>query len=111
MVTYCLLLFCRELDVLSRQHVQSLPRMIIKDEIGKQVKFSLEAAQLAQTNASVGLYEASAGSILEASQVIGRRCLLPPLYYVSQLLLLRALFCCLLAILPASVIACAPCGT
>ncbi|CAL1412057.1 unnamed protein product [Linum trigynum] len=73
-----------ELDVLSRQHtcfnlhssgttlgslsrlVQSLPRMIIKDEIGKQVKFSLEAAQLAQTNASVGLYEASAASSRQA---------------------------------------------
>ncbi|XP_054780716.1 uncharacterized protein LOC129288227 [Prosopis cineraria] len=69
-----------ELDVLSRQHtcfnlhscattlgslsrlVQSLPRMIIKDEIGKQVKFSLEAAKLAQNNASVGIYDAAAVS-------------------------------------------------
>ncbi|XP_028765254.1 GPI transamidase component PIG-S isoform X1 [Neltuma alba] len=69
-----------ELDVLSRHHtcfnlqtcattlgslsrlVQSLPRMIIKDEIGKQVKFSLEAAKLAQSNASVGIYDASAVS-------------------------------------------------
>ncbi|KAL4558570.1 hypothetical protein LXL04_036771 [Taraxacum kok-saghyz] len=67
-----------ELDVLARQHacynlrqcgatlgslsrlVQSLPRMIIKDEIGKQVKFSLEAAKLAQSNASQGIYDASA---------------------------------------------------
>ncbi|XP_022727532.1 GPI transamidase component PIG-S-like isoform X2 [Durio zibethinus] len=67
-----------ELDVLSRQHtcfnlhscastlgslsrlVQSLPRMIIMDEIGKQVKFSLEAAKLAQSNASNGVYESSA---------------------------------------------------
>ncbi|XP_027350911.1 GPI transamidase component PIG-S isoform X2 [Abrus precatorius] len=67
-----------ELDVLSRKHicfnllscattlgslsrlVQSLPRMIIMDEIGKQVKFSLEAAKFAQSNASVGIYDASA---------------------------------------------------
>ncbi|RZC82611.1 hypothetical protein C5167_045401 [Papaver somniferum] len=73
-----------ELDALSRQHtcfnlhscattlgslsrlVQSLPRMIIKDEIGKQVKFSLEAANLAQTNASSGIYEASAVSSRQA---------------------------------------------
>ncbi|KAI3874679.1 hypothetical protein MKX03_015156 [Papaver bracteatum] len=73
-----------ELDALSRQHtcfnlhscaatlaslsrlVQSLPRMIIKDEIGKQVKFSLEAANLAQTNASYGIYEASAVSSRQA---------------------------------------------
>ncbi|KAI3809761.1 hypothetical protein L1987_19361 [Smallanthus sonchifolius] len=69
-----------ELDALARQHacynlqqcgttlgslsrlVQSLPRMIIKDEIGKQVKFSLEAAKLAQNNASQGIYDASAVS-------------------------------------------------
>ncbi|KAK2414083.1 GPI transamidase component PIG-S [Trifolium repens] len=69
-----------ELDVLSRKHfcfnllscattlgslsrlVQSLPRMIIMDEIGKQVKFSLEAAKSAQTNATVGVYDASAVS-------------------------------------------------
>ncbi|XP_062078091.1 uncharacterized protein LOC133782734 [Humulus lupulus] len=67
-----------ELDVLSRQHacfnlrscattlgslsrlVQSLPRMIIMDEIGKQVAYSLEAAKLAQNNASLGVYDASA---------------------------------------------------
>ncbi|XP_044500940.1 GPI transamidase component PIG-S [Mangifera indica] len=73
-----------ELDVLSRQHscfnlhscattlgslsrlVQSLPRMIIMDEIGKQVKFSLEAAKLAQNNASLGVYEASAVSSRKA---------------------------------------------
>ncbi|KAI3918814.1 hypothetical protein MKX01_042134 [Papaver californicum] len=73
-----------ELDALSRQHtcfnlhscattlgslsrlVQSLPRMIIKDEIGKQVKFSLEAANLAQTNASRGIYKASAVSSRQA---------------------------------------------
>ncbi|KAK7256086.1 hypothetical protein RIF29_29520 [Crotalaria pallida] len=69
-----------ELDVLSRKHicfnlhscattlgslsrlVQSLPRMIIMDEIGKQVKFSLEAAKFAQSNASNGIYDASAVS-------------------------------------------------
>ncbi|KHN10979.1 GPI transamidase component PIG-S [Glycine soja] len=69
-----------ELDVLSRKHicfnlqscattlgslsrlVQSLPRMIIMDEIGKQVKFSLEAAKSAQSNASIGIYDASAVS-------------------------------------------------
>ncbi|XVE78108.1 hypothetical protein DITRI_Ditri13aG0117500 [Diplodiscus trichospermus] len=73
-----------ELDVLSRQHtcfnlhscattleslsrlVQSLPRMIIMDEIGKQVKFSLEAAKLAQSNASRGVYESSAASSRQA---------------------------------------------
>ncbi|KAK9049596.1 hypothetical protein SSX86_031435 [Deinandra increscens subsp. villosa] len=69
-----------ELDALARQHacynlqqcgttlgslsrlVQSLPRMIIKDEIGKQVKLSLEAAKLTQDNASQGIYDASAVS-------------------------------------------------
>ncbi|GMH30940.1 hypothetical protein Nepgr_032783 [Nepenthes gracilis] len=69
-----------ELDVLSRQHtcfnllscvttlgslsrlIQSLPRMIIMDEIGKQVKFSLQAANFAQNNASVGIYQSSAVS-------------------------------------------------
>ncbi|CAK7349377.1 unnamed protein product [Dovyalis caffra] len=73
-----------ELDVLSRQHtcfnlhsssttlgslsrlVQSLPRMIITDEIGKQVKFSLEAAKLALRNASLGVYDASAVSSRQA---------------------------------------------
>ncbi|XP_065873919.1 uncharacterized protein [Euphorbia lathyris] len=73
-----------ELDFLSRQHtcfnlhssvttlgslsrlVQSLPRMIIKDEIGKQVKFSLESAKLAQVNASDGVYDASAVSSRQA---------------------------------------------
>lgn len=69
-----------ELDVLSRKHtcfnvhssattlgslsrlVQSLPRMIIMDEIGKQVKFSLESAKLAQLNSTIGVYDASAVS-------------------------------------------------
>ncbi|XP_010547097.1 PREDICTED: GPI transamidase component PIG-S [Tarenaya hassleriana] len=73
-----------ELDVLSRQHtcfnlqscantlgslsrlVQSLPRMIIKDEIGEQVKFSLKAAKMAQSNASLGAYGSSASSSREA---------------------------------------------
>ncbi|ONH92854.1 hypothetical protein PRUPE_8G200200 [Prunus persica] len=73
-----------ELDVLSRMHtcfnlhscattlgslsrlVQSLPRMIIMDEIGKQVKYSLEAAKLAQSNASHGIYNASAVSSRQA---------------------------------------------
>ncbi|KAK8674378.1 hypothetical protein V6N13_112670 [Hibiscus sabdariffa] len=76
-----------ELDVLSRQHtcfnlhscattlgslsrlVQSLPRMIIMDEIGKQVKFSLEAAKLALSNASSGVYESSAASSSKASSL------------------------------------------
>ncbi|KAK3021629.1 hypothetical protein RJ639_046353 [Escallonia herrerae] len=74
----------RELDVLSRQHtcfnllqcgttlgslsrlVQSLPRMIIMDEIGKQVTFSLEAAKLSQSNASQGNFDASAVSSRQA---------------------------------------------
>ncbi|KAJ4968184.1 hypothetical protein NE237_014885 [Protea cynaroides] len=73
-----------ELDVLSRRHtcfnllscattlgslsrlVQSLPRMIIMDEIGKQVKYSLEAASLAQSNSSLGIYDASAMSSRQA---------------------------------------------
>ncbi|KAK6238866.1 hypothetical protein QUC31_004335 [Theobroma cacao] len=73
-----------ELDVLSRQHtcfnlhscattlaslsrlVQSLPRMIIMDEIGKQVKYSLEAAKLAQSNASIGGYGFSTTSSRQA---------------------------------------------
>ncbi|XP_039000912.1 GPI transamidase component PIG-S-like isoform X2 [Hibiscus syriacus] len=73
-----------ELDVLSRQHtcfnlhscattlvslsrlVQSLPRMIIMDDIGKQVKFSLEAAKLALSNASSGAYESSAAASSQA---------------------------------------------
>ncbi|XP_075490770.1 uncharacterized protein LOC142529198 isoform X1 [Primulina tabacum] len=73
-----------ELDALSRQHtcfnllqcsttlgslsrlVQSLPRMIIKDEIGKQVKFSLEAAKLTLSNVSHGAYDASAVSSRQA---------------------------------------------
>ncbi|KDP26366.1 hypothetical protein JCGZ_17524 [Jatropha curcas] len=73
-----------ELDVLLRQHtcfnlhssattlgslsrlVQSLPRMIIIEEIGKQVKFSLESAKLAQLNATLGVYDASAVSSRQA---------------------------------------------
>ncbi|XP_020697322.1 GPI transamidase component PIG-S [Dendrobium catenatum] len=73
-----------ELDVLYRHHacynlisctttleslsklVQSLPRMIIMDDIGKQVKYSLEAASLAENNASLGIYDASAASSLQA---------------------------------------------
>ncbi|KAK1282650.1 hypothetical protein QJS10_CPB22g00685 [Acorus calamus] len=73
-----------ELDVLFRHHacsnldscvttlgslsrlVQSLPRMIVMDEIGKQVKLSLEAASLAQNNASQGIYDASAVSSRKA---------------------------------------------
>ncbi|KAG6411886.1 hypothetical protein SASPL_124539 [Salvia splendens] len=70
----------QELDVLSRQHtcfnllqctttlgslsrlVQSLPRMIIKEEIGEQVRYSLEAAKSALSNVSAGIYDASAVS-------------------------------------------------
>ncbi|KAL9235646.1 hypothetical protein vseg_010389 [Gypsophila vaccaria] len=73
-----------ELDALSRQHtcfnlqscgntlgslcrlVQSLPRMIITDEIGIQVESSLNAAKLARSNASLGDYENSAVSSREA---------------------------------------------
>lgn len=69
-----------ELDALTRQHtcfnlrscattlsslsrlVQSLPRMIIKDEIGKQVKLSMEAAKQAESDASHGIYDAAAVS-------------------------------------------------
>lgn len=73
-----------ELDVLSRHHtcfnllqcgttlgslsrlVQSLPRMIIMDEIGKQVKYSLEAAKLSLSNVSLGYSDASAVSSRKA---------------------------------------------
>ncbi|CAA0815204.1 GPI transamidase component PIG-S-related [Striga hermonthica] len=74
-----------ELDVLSRQHtcfnllqcsttlgslsrlVKSLPRMIIKDEIGKQqVRYSLEAAKMALSNVSDGVYDSSAVSSRQA---------------------------------------------
>ncbi|XP_057756199.1 uncharacterized protein LOC130975416 [Arachis stenosperma] len=73
-----------ELDVLSRNHVcfnlyscaatlgslsrlvQSLPRMIITDKIGKKVMISLEAAKFAQSNASAGIYDASASSSRQA---------------------------------------------
>ncbi|KAK9139590.1 hypothetical protein Scep_009271 [Stephania cephalantha] len=73
-----------ELDALLRQHtcfnliscastlgslsrlVQSLPRMIIMDEIGKQVMLSLQAANLAENNASLGIYEASTVSSRQA---------------------------------------------
>ncbi|KAK9137156.1 hypothetical protein Sjap_007750 [Stephania japonica] len=73
-----------ELDALLRQHacfnliscastlgslsrlVQSLPRMIIMDEIGKQVMLSLQAANLAENNASLGIYEASTVSSKQA---------------------------------------------
>ncbi|XP_068651699.1 uncharacterized protein [Aristolochia californica] len=46
--------------------VQSLPRMIVMDEIGKQIKLSLEAAHLAQNNTSNGLYDASAATSRQA---------------------------------------------
>ncbi|GAB2282455.1 hypothetical protein Dimus_016998 [Dionaea muscipula] len=73
-----------ELDILSRQHtcfnlqssvntlaslsrlVQSLPRMVIMDLIGKQVEFSLRAANLALNNASLGIYDTSAVSSRQA---------------------------------------------
>uniref|UniRef100_A0A0E0FX98 GPI transamidase component PIG-S n=1 Tax=Oryza nivara TaxID=4536 RepID=A0A0E0FX98_ORYNI len=66
-----------ELDLLYRHHacsnllsclttleslsslVQSLPRMIVMDEIGRQVELSLEAASLAQRNASLGIISAT----------------------------------------------------
>lgn len=42
--------------------VQSLPRMIVMDEIGKQVKLSLDAASLAEVDAELGIYDASSVS-------------------------------------------------
>ncbi|KAF7039229.1 hypothetical protein CFC21_049272 [Triticum aestivum] len=66
-----------ELDLLYRHHacsnllscvatleslsslVQSLPRMIVMDEIGRQVELSLEAASLAQRNATLGIVSAT----------------------------------------------------
>ncbi|KAK8454275.1 hypothetical protein SEVIR_5G425900v4 [Setaria viridis] len=68
-----------ELDLLYRHHassnllsclttleslsslVHSLPRMIVMDEIGRQVELSLEAANLAQRNATLGISDSSAG--------------------------------------------------
>ncbi|KAG0496728.1 hypothetical protein HPP92_001419 [Vanilla planifolia] len=73
-----------ELDVLYRHHacynlvscattldslsklVQSLPRMIVMEEIGKQVKNSLDAAGLAENNTYLGKYNASAAASLQA---------------------------------------------
>ncbi|KAB8084817.1 hypothetical protein EE612_007465 [Oryza sativa] len=73
-----------ELDLLYRHHacsnllsclttleslsslVQSLPRMIVMDEIGRQVELSLEAASLAQRNASLGISDSSAVSATRA---------------------------------------------
>ncbi|CAH9138743.1 unnamed protein product [Cuscuta epithymum] len=73
-----------ELDFISRQHtcfnlvqcgttlgslsrlVQSLPRMIVMDDIGKQVKFSLDAAKSSLANVSIGDYDASAVSSRQA---------------------------------------------
>ncbi|KAJ4748579.1 GPI transamidase component PIG-S [Rhynchospora pubera] len=73
-----------ELDLLYRQHtcfnllsslstlqslstlVESLPRMIVMDEIGKQVELSLEAANLAESNISLGINNASALSSIRA---------------------------------------------
>lgn len=49
--------------------VQSLPRMIVMDEIGKLVKLSLEAATLAQKNSSLGIYDGSAVSSRQASSL------------------------------------------
>ncbi|GAB2210282.1 hypothetical protein Droror1_Dr00015545 [Drosera rotundifolia] len=90
-----------ELDVLSRQHtcfnlqscattlgslsrlVQSLPRMIIIDEIGKQVKFSLQEANLAQDNASLGIYDASAVSSRQARSLAEDAFLHPSIMSVS----------------------------
>ncbi|VAH83177.1 unnamed protein product [Triticum turgidum subsp. durum] len=73
-----------ELDLLYRHHacsnllscvatleslsslVQSLPRMIVMDEIGRQVELSLEAASLAQRNATLGIGDSSAVSATRA---------------------------------------------
>ncbi|XP_062207814.1 uncharacterized protein LOC133909409 [Phragmites australis] len=73
-----------ELDLLYRHHacsnllsclttleslsslVQSLPRMIVMDEIGRQVELSLEAANLAQQNATLGISDSSAVSATRA---------------------------------------------
>ncbi|KAJ0234110.1 GPI transamidase component PIG-S-like protein [Hirschfeldia incana] len=90
-----------ELDVLSRKHtcfnlqscsttlgslsrlVQSLPRMIIKDEIGEQVKYSLKAAKLAQYNASLGGYSSSASSSREARSLAENAFFHPSIMSVS----------------------------
>ncbi|KAM0862714.1 hypothetical protein ACQ4PT_045093 [Festuca glaucescens] len=73
-----------ELDLLYRHHacsnllsclatleslsslVQSLPRMIVMDEIGRQVELSLDAARLAQRNATLGIRDSSAVSATRA---------------------------------------------
>ncbi|CAO2172457.1 unnamed protein product [Urochloa humidicola] len=73
-----------ELDLLYRHHacsnllsclttleslsslVHSLPRMIVMDEIGRQVELSLEAANLAQRNATLGISDSSAVSATRA---------------------------------------------
>ncbi|KAK3162778.1 hypothetical protein QOZ80_1BG0093630 [Eleusine coracana subsp. coracana] len=73
-----------ELDLLYRHHarsnllsclstleslsslVRSLPRMIVMDEIGRQVELSLEAANLAQRNTTLGISDSSAVSATRA---------------------------------------------
>ncbi|CAO1940635.1 unnamed protein product [Urochloa humidicola] len=73
-----------ELDLLYRHHacsnllsclttleslsslVHSLPRMIVMDEIGRQVELSLEAANLAQRNATLGISDSLAVSATRA---------------------------------------------
>lgn len=90
-----------ELDVLSRKHtcfnlhscattlgslsklVQSLPRMIIMDEIGKQVHYSLEAAKLAQINASLGVSDASAVASRQARSLAEDAFLHPSIMSIS----------------------------
>ncbi|RLN21947.1 hypothetical protein C2845_PM07G31920 [Panicum miliaceum] len=42
--------------------LRSLPRMIVIDEIGKQVELSLEASSLAQRNATLGISDSSAAN-------------------------------------------------
>lgn len=40
----------------------------------EQVKFSLEAAKFAQSNASIGIYDASAGMLFTDFMVISNTC-------------------------------------
>jgi len=43
----------------------------------EQVKFSLEAAKYAQSNASIGIYDASAGMLFIDFMIISKACYRP----------------------------------
>ncbi|AQK98873.1 GPI transamidase component PIG-S-related [Zea mays] len=59
LMIYKRLICARTSLMLLCSQVHSLPRMIVMDEIGRQVELSLEAANLAQGNATLGIISAT----------------------------------------------------